>query len=196
MVFSLYTSVLFSLSCIDRQLSFFILPLLLSTVSGWLATDQQAQAELLDLGGLVAFCCQLGSDSLLTKPRQNILFEPFSATFTIIVLQVQNINHIKPNHCSHSIFIFHPSTRRSHVQADGGWLKDVQACRPGDIDQGQDELHPVHAFRTEATPGLAACCILFQHGSRAELCLQASEMPGDRLVRLETLTRPDNFSIA
>jgi len=81
--------------------------------------------------GLHAFSWRPGGFSWRTKPKQNILFERFSAAFTKKVSKVRNINHIQLNHPSPAIAIFHPSTRPRLMQADAGFLNHVQAGRPG-----------------------------------------------------------------
>jgi hypothetical protein len=68
-----------------------------------------------------------GCFSWQTKPKQNILFERFSTTFTKKVSKVRNINHIQLNHRSPAIAVFHPSTRPRLMQADAGCLNHVQA---------------------------------------------------------------------
>jgi hypothetical protein len=63
MVFSLYISLVFSFSCIDRQLSFFILPLLLST----------RREELLELIGKITAWGLAGLHLLVTsRPEPDI----------------------------------------------------------------------------------------------------------------------------
>jgi len=90
-----------------------------------------------------------GGFSWRTKPKQNILFERFSAAFTKKVSKVRNINHIQLNHRSPAIAVFHPSTRPRLMQADAGFFNHVQAAkkpggRPGRLgtltiaDTGQD----------------------------------------------------------
>jgi len=60
-------------------------------------------------------------------PKQNILFERFSAAFTKKVSKVRNINHIELNHRSLAIAVFHPATRPRLMHADAGFLNQVQA---------------------------------------------------------------------
>jgi len=72
---------------------------------------------------------RLGGVSWRTKPKQNILFERFSAAFTKKVSKVRNINHIQLNYRSPAIAVFHPSTRPMLMQADAGFLNHVQAGR-------------------------------------------------------------------
>jgi hypothetical protein len=64
-----------------------------------------------------------------TMPKQNILFQRFSAAFTKTVSKVRNINHIQLNHRSPAVAVFHPSTRPRLMQADAGILNHVQAGR-------------------------------------------------------------------
>jgi len=77
-----------------------------------------------------AFSWRPGGFSWRTKPKQNILFERFSAAFTKKVSKVRNINHIQLNHRSPAIVVFHPSTKPRLMQADAGFLNHVQARRP------------------------------------------------------------------
>jgi hypothetical protein len=78
---------------------------------------------------LAAFSWRPGGFSWWTKPKQNILFERFSAAFTKKVSKVRNINHIQLNHGSPAIAVFYPSTRPRLMQADAGFLNHVQAGR-------------------------------------------------------------------
>jgi len=68
-----------------------------------------------------------GGFSWRTKPKQNILFERFSAAYTKKVSKVPNINHMQLNHGHPALAVFHPSTRPRHMQADAGFLNHVQA---------------------------------------------------------------------
>jgi hypothetical protein len=77
--------------------------------------------------GLAAFSWRPGGFSWRTKPKQNILFERFSAAYTKKVSKVRNINHIQLNHCSPAIVVFHPSTRPRLTQVDASFLNHVQA---------------------------------------------------------------------
>jgi hypothetical protein len=79
--------------------------------------------------GLQAFSWRPGGFSWRTKPKQNILFEGFSAAFTKKVSKVRNRNHIQLNHRSPAIAVFHLLTRPRLMQADAGFLNHVQAGR-------------------------------------------------------------------
>jgi hypothetical protein len=84
------------------------------------------------LGGraadLQAFSWRPAGFSWRTMPKQNILFERFSAANTKS-LQSTKHNHIKLNHRSPAIAVFYPSTRLRLMQADAGFLNHVQAGR-------------------------------------------------------------------
>jgi hypothetical protein len=77
--------------------------------------------------GPVGFSGRPGVFSWRTKPKQNILFERFSAAYTKNVSKVRNINHIQLNHRSPAIAVFHPPTRPRLMQANAGFLNHVQA---------------------------------------------------------------------
>jgi hypothetical protein len=70
--------------------------------------------------GLQAFPAGLQAVLGGTKPKQNILFERFSAVYTKKVSKARNINHIQLNHRSPAIAVFYPLTRPRLMQADAG----------------------------------------------------------------------------